>query len=132
MDVHRKVLYGLIGLTTVGIAWLGYREMPTDDPSFSTIPFGAHAYVVYAAPGALREANAIAKAIRAHGGMVTLDNDLNEHVGLWVAPKGDESQRIADALNKITNETVVVDDYEPGAKAYGTPYQIGVGVPPAK
>lgn len=132
MDIHHKILYGATAVLAAAIGGVGYELSPPGGKSFEGVPFGHHAYIVYAAPGALMDASTIAKSIRDHGGTVRVEADANSHFGLWIAPKGDESESAAAALRTITGENVIVDDYEPGAKVYGTPYQIGVGIPEAK
>ena len=118
----------LTGIALGGFGAAIYAGLERDDPgAFASTPFTSRAYVVYASPGAEATAKNIAASIRLHGGKARVETDSNAHVGAWVAPSGPESEAIAWAIKPMFG-TVIVDDYKVGEKAYGTPYQIGVGL----
>lgn len=135
MDGHHAAHYGIAALLAASVGTIGLHSLKTPVQGYDLsadapgLAFGKHSYIVYSAPGSLSAASALAASIRAHGGTAKIEMDSNEHLGLWIAPKGDESEKIASALAKDIPEGITVDDYDAGAKAYGTPYQIGVGIP---
>lgn len=141
MDNHHKAHYGIAGALALalgyGAAQLHGAASVADLPpsyrlsagSLAAVPFGAHDYVVYVAPGSGEAPYAISRAIRGAGGGARTEPDMIPHEGVWVAPDTPEGRALADAISKAIGEPVAVGNYEAGEKAYGTPFQIGVGTP---
>ena len=131
MDLHNVAHYGIAAVLAGGLA---FTQLPKHDPwTAAGVPpdaLGKHEWVIYAQPGSGEMPNELAALANAGGGHARIESASNAYVGVWVAPDNEEGHRVADALSKALGVTVVVDNYELGAQAYGTPYQIGIGSRP--
>jgi hypothetical protein len=137
MDRHDVAHYTIAAALAVGLGYGGLqlRQMPPapvlwrTPATLTAETLGHHDWTIYALPGSGALPNEIAAIIRADGHKATVESAMNSYVGVWLAPATPEGKRIAAALSASLGVAVTVDDYPAGEKAYGTPYQIGVGAP---
>jgi hypothetical protein len=137
MDRHDVAHYTIAAALAAGLGYGGValHQMPPAPalwrtPSTLTAQMlGHHDWTIYALPGSGALPKEIAEVIRADGHKATVEPAMNSYSGIWLAPATPEGKSIAGALSTAFGVTIAVNDYPVGEKAYGTPYQIGVGTP---
>ena len=135
MDRHDVAHYGIAALLIAGLGALA-QHVRTVEPSQWGIPAKAaltealkgHDWTIYAAPGSGELPDALASAVTE--GHARIEQDMLPHPGLWLSPKSPEGEKVAASLGAALGVDVKVGDFSQGEKAYGTPWQIGVGSPP--
>jgi hypothetical protein len=136
MDRH-DVHYAISAALAAGLVYGGVKlhQMPPASLAWHSKAvltaemFGRHDWTIYALPGSGALPEEIAAVIRGDGRKATIEPAMNSYSGIWLAPATPEGRHIAGLLSDALGVPIAVDDYEAGEKAYGTPYQIGVGTP---
>jgi hypothetical protein len=103
---------------------------------FDTIPFGKHAYLIFAAPNSGDAPDAFADAIERAGGSTKIEGEVAPREGIALSPDTPEGHAIADAISKAIGEPVIVgnDNYNDGKPIIGGQgaFEINIGHPTRK